>query len=193
MKTIKIIKSLCLILTLICFSQVVNSQNATLPSEVTSIVNLNLEDAQGKLKNIGYEICHSSLFAKSQDWFNENSKNCVTVKFDKKTKKVTEVKSNPNISDCQKGLEASRKVWDKYHDGQAPVSDTKLDQERQKLTDQGFKAAYWVDEISPGRCIEYWVNDNIKKTMYIVWEKQSNKWVTTDKSEYSMGKNPAHK
>ncbi len=160
------------------------------PPEVNSIVKMNLEEAQSKLTNLGYEICASSLFGKKQDWFNESTQNCVTVKFDKK-KIITEVLLNPANSECQQGLEASRKVWEKYHDGQAPVNTAKLDEERKKLVDQGFKVSYWVNEVSPGRNSEYWVNETTQKTMFIVWEIQGNKWVMTEKTDYEYGKNPA--
>lgn len=166
-----------------------NAQDGV-PSEVASITKMNLEEGQEKLTSLGYEVCSSSLFGKNQDWFNESTQNCVTVKFNKK-KMITEVLPNPETSECQKGLDASRAVWEKYHDGQAPVSTSKLDEERQKLADKGFKVSYWIDEISPGRSSEYWVNENTQKTMYIVWEIQGNKWVMTEKTDYKMGKNPA--
>ena len=105
----------------------------SVPPDVASIVKMNLEDGQKKLKSLGYEICGSSLMGKKQDWFNESAKICVTVKFDKKgDKPITEVLLNPEILECQKGLDASRKVWEKYHDGQAPVSNAKIDEERKK-------------------------------------------------------------
>ena len=163
-----------------------------MPSEVSSVVKMNLEEGQAKLASLGYGICASSLFSKKQDWFNESTQNCVTLKFDKK-KVITEVLPNPETSECQKGLDASRKVWEKYHDGQAPVSTAKLDEERKKLSDQGFKASYWIDDVSPGRSSEYWVKEKTQKTMYIVWEIQGVKWVMTEKTDYKMGINPAPK
>jgi hypothetical protein len=166
------------------------SAQSDVPPQVASITKMSLEVGQEKLTSLGYEICSSSLFGKKQDWFNESTQNCITVKFDKK-KVITEVLLNPETSACQKGLEASRKVWEKYHDGQAPVSTAKLDEERKKLVDKGFKVSYWIDEISPGRSSEYWVNETTQKTMFIVWEIQGNKWVMTEKSDYEMGKNPA--
>jgi hypothetical protein len=153
---------------------------------------MKLEAGQDKLASLGYEICSSSMFGKKQDWYNESTKNCVTVKFDKK-KEITEVLLNPATSECQKGLEASRKVWEKYHDGQAPVSTAKIDEERKKLGDEGFKVSYWINEVSPGRNSEYWVNDTTQKAMFIVWEIQGNKWVMTESTDYEMGHNPAPK
>jgi len=167
----------------------VNAQDGV-PSEVISIVKMKLDEGQAKLTSLGYEICASSLMGKKQDWFNESTQNCVTVKFDKK-KVISEVLLNSETSKCQKGLEASRKVWEKYHNGQAPVNTEKIDEERKKLSNQGFKVSYWIDEISPGRSSEYWVNDATQKTMYIVWDIQGNKWVMTEKTDYKMGKNPA--
>jgi hypothetical protein len=166
-----------------------NAQDGV-PPEVASITKMSLEEGQEKLASLGYELCSSSLFGKKQDWFNESTQNCVTVKFDKK-QVITEVVINPETSECQKGLDASRKVWENYHDGQAPVNSQKIDDERSKLTNQGFKVSYWINDVSPGRCAEYWVNEEKQEAMFIVWEIQGNKWVMTEKTDYEMGKNPA--
>ncbi|MCM5663997.1 hypothetical protein [Galbibacter mesophilus] len=168
-----------------------NKIAAQVPKEVSSIVKMNLDEGQDKLQNLGYEICHSSLFAKEQDWYNEKEKICVTIKFKKKSKEITEVSLNPETSKCEQGLEASRKVWEKYHDGPAPVSNSKIEEERKKLADQGFRVSYWVDQISPGNSSEYWVNDKTQKTMLIVWKVEGNEWLMTNKTEYKYGKNPA--
>ncbi len=172
---------------------VTNKTNAQVPQEVSSIVKMNLHEGQDKLQSLGYEICHSSFLAKEQDWYNEKEKICVTVKFSKKSKEIKEVALNPKTSKCQQGLEASRKIWEKYHDGRAPVSNSKIDEERKKLADQGFKVSYWVDQISPGNSSEYWVNDKTQKTMLIVWKVAGNEWLMTNKTEYQYGKNPAPK
>jgi hypothetical protein len=166
---------------------------ASVPPEVSSIIGKSLEDGQGELSKLGYEICASSFFGKKQDWFNESSKVCVTVKFDKKTEKITEVLINPDVASCQRGLEASRKLWENYHDGQAPVQSAKLDEERKKLADQGYTVSYWVNDVSPGRSAEYWVNETTKKAMFIVWETQGTVWVMTSSTEYESGHNPAPK
>lgn len=179
------------ILLLVTTFFVTKRTTAQVPQEVSSIVKLNLDEGQEKLQSLGYEICHSSLFAKEQDWYNEKEKICVTIKFKKKSKEITEVALNPETSKCQQGLEASRKVWEKYHDGQAPVSTPKIDEERKKLLDQGFKVSYWVDQISPGNSSEYWVNDKTQKTMLIVWKVDGDKWLMTNKTDYEYGKNPA--
>lgn len=190
MKSTKLLSLLVFFLTTgFLYSNKANAQ-ARVPPEVLSIVKMKLEEGQAKLADLGYEICSSSLFGKKQDWYNESTQNCVTVKFDKK-KEITEVSLNSDIAACQKGLEASRNVWKKYHDGQAPVHTAKLDEERKKLSDQGFVVSYWINEVSPGRNSEYWVNEAAQKTMYIVWEVQDNKWVMTEKTDYKMGKNPA--
>lgn len=164
----------------------------SVPPEVASIVKMKLSEGQDKLASLGYELCASSMFGKKQDWFNESTRNCVTVKFDKK-EKITEVIQNSAVAECQKGLDASRKVWEKYHDGEAPVHAAKIDEERKKLADQGYKVSYWVNEVSPGRNSEYWINETAKKTMYIVWEIQGNVWVMTESTDYKMGQNPAPK
>jgi hypothetical protein len=163
------------------------------PAEVKAIVGMKMDDAQGKLEGLGYEICSVSPMKRTEDWINESAKICVTIKFDKKTKAITEVTLNPNTSECQKKLENERKMWENYHDGQALVSDAKIDEERKKLADAGFKASYWVNDVAPGRSAEYWVNESAKKVKSIVWETQGNKWVMTHDSDYSMGKNPAPK
>ena len=162
------------------------------PTEVKAIVKMKLEDGQAKLEKLGYEICFSSLFGKKQDWVNEKSQTCVTLKFNKK-QEITEVSLNPQTSECLKKLENARKIWENYHDGQAPVSNSKIDEERKNLTDKGFKVSYWINDVSPGRSAEYWVNDSTKKVKLIVWESADNKWVMTNDSSYEMGKNPAPK
>lgn len=170
------------------------SAQGTVPPEVASIVSMNLKDGQAKLTSLGYEICASSFSGKKQDWFNESAKICVTIKFDKKgDKPVTEVTLNTATSQCLQGLEATRKVWEKYHDGQAPVSTTKIEEERKKLADQGFNVSYWINEVAPGRSSEHWVNETTQKAMHIVWEIQGNKWVMTDSSDSNLGHNPAPK
>lgn len=190
MKPTKLLSLLALIVSAVFLASIKANAQDGIPSEVASIAKMNLEQGQEKLSSLGYEICASSLMGKKQDWFNESTQNCVTVKFDKK-KVITEILPNPKTSECQKGLDASRKVWEKYHDGQAPASSAKLNEERKKLAEDGFKASYWVGELSPGRSSEYWINETSKKTMYIVWEVQGDKWVKTDKTDYEMGKNPA--
>lgn len=151
---------------------------------------MKLEDGQAKLEELGYEICFSSLFGKKQDWVNEKAQTCVTVKFNK-NEQITEVSLNPQTSECLKKLENARKIWENYHDGQAPVSAAKIDEERNKLAGQGFKVSYWTYDVSPGRSAEYWVNDSTKKVKLIVWESADNKWVMTNDTSYEMGKNPA--
>jgi hypothetical protein len=163
---------------------------SAVPPEVASIVSMNLTDGQAKLKSLGYEICSSSMTGKKQDWFNESARICVTVKFGKNNNEITEVTMNNAISECEKRLAESRKVLDRYHDGQAPMHEVKIDEERKKLAEGGFKASYWINDVSPGRNSEYWVNESTQKCMYIVWEIQGNKWVMTESSKYEMGKNP---
>lgn len=176
----------------VMFAGAVYAQSG-IPQEVSSIKGMTLEQGQNKLGELGYEVCASSLFGHKQDWFNESASVCITIKFDKKTELITEVLGNPATDDCRKGLEASRKVWENYHDGQAPATSPILEQERKKLSDQGYRVSYWINNVSPGRCSEYWVNESLQKTMFIVWEIQGNNWVMTDKTEYRMGKNPAPK
>jgi len=170
----------------------VNAQD-NVPAEVETIVNMKLEEGQEKLSSLGYEICSSSFLNKKQDWFNESTQICITIKFDKKSKEITEVLLNPETAECQNGLAASRKIWENYHDGQAPVNSQKIDDERKKLADQGYRVSYWIYDVSPGRSAEYWINETTQKAMLIVWEIQGNVWVMTNSSDYKMGHNPAPK
>lgn len=146
-------------------NNIVNAQEGV-PPEVASILKMKLDEGQAKFESLGYEICSSSFSGKKQDWFNESAKICVTVNFDKKSKEIVEVLLNPAISECQKGLEASREVWEKYHNGQAPINTAKIEEERKKLFDQGFRVSYWINEVSPGRDSEYWERNNSKDHVY---------------------------
>jgi hypothetical protein len=94
MATIKTL-SLAVILTItsLFINQSANAQTGV-PAEVASITQMNLEEGQEKLTGLGYEVCSSSLFGKKQDWFNESTQNCVTIKFNRK-KVITEVLPNP--------------------------------------------------------------------------------------------------
>lgn len=193
MKSLKIL-SLLIFIGITGFFSTSNVNAQGVPPEVASIVKMNLKDGQAKLSSLGYEICASSLSGKKQDWYNASEKICVTIKFEKQGEKpITEVTINPATSDCQKKLEASNKVWENYHDGQAPVTNAKIDDERKKLASQGFKVSYWIKDVAPGRSTEYWINESTKTAMHIVWENQGNKFVMTDKSDYSIGHNPAPK
>lgn len=194
MKSTKIL-SLLLVFGIFFFQFTIKAKaQGSVPPEVASIVKMNLKDGQAKLASLGYELCGSSLSGNKQDWYNESGKICVTVKFDKKNDNlITEISLNPSTSKCQKGLDASRKVWQNYHDGQAPITNTKIDEERNKLAKKGYKVTYWINEVAPGRSSEYWVNETTKTAMHIVWETQGNKWVKTDASDYKLGYNPAPK
>jgi hypothetical protein len=76
---------------------------------------------------------------------------------------MTQIAPNTDYAGCLRGLETSRKIWEKYDDGQASEGDAKVNEERKKLKDAGFQASYWIHEASPGRSAEYWVNDASKK------------------------------
>jgi hypothetical protein len=193
MNTFKIKSITAIVLLSALFYNVKAFAQESVPPEVSSIIGKSLDEGQGELSKLGYEICASSFFGKKQDWYNESSKICVTIKFDKKTEKITEVLSNPDVASCQRGLEASRKLWENYHDGQAPVRSAQLDEERKKLAEQGYTVSYWVNDVSPGRSAEHWVNETTKKTMSIVWETQGSVWVMTHESDYEYGHNPAPK
>lgn len=185
----KLVLISALIITTI-FSFEANSQNEV-PSDVNAIINLKLDDAQKILAEKGYEIASSSMFKKQQLWWNESKQVCISIAFSKGADHKVESVNLGDVEKCKSGAEASRKVWENYHDGQAPVSNAKIDEERNKLASQGFVVSYWINEVSPGRDAEYWVNETTIKAMFIVWEIQGNKWVMTEKTDYSMGQNPS--
>jgi len=164
---------LAVILSLIFYSNLLLAQDGV-PSEVMAVLNMQMDQAQEKLEAQGYEICGVKPMKKTEDWINQSTKSCITLKFDKKTNQITQIVSNPGYSDCLKGLDAVQKMWANYHDGKAPAGDAKVNEERNKLEREGFKASYWVNDVSPGRSAEYWVNESNKKVKLIVWETQSN-------------------
>ncbi len=162
-------------------------------AELKALVSLDMDHAQEKLESMGYEICGVKPFKHTEDWINQSAKTCITIKFDKKTQKITNITPNSDYSGCLQGLEKVRKIWENYHDGQAPGGDAKVNEERKKLAEAGFKVSYWINDVSPGRSAEYWVNESSKKVKLIVWETASGKWAMTNDSDYSMGKNPSPK
>jgi hypothetical protein len=178
-----------LILFLILQSPQLLAQNGV-PPEVNAILNLQMDQAQEKLEALGYEICGVKPMKKTEDWINQSTKSCITLKFDKNNQ-ITQVSSNPAYSECLKGIDKINKMWANYHDGQAPAGDARVNEEREKLKSEGFKVSYWVNDVSPGRSAEYWVKESSKKLKSIVWETQSNKWVMTHDSDYAMAKNPS--
>ena len=189
-KTNTISPLLVIVSVFLLFLYPITTLAQNVPDEVKTIVGMKIDDAEAKLQQLGYEICSSSFMGKKQDWVNEKTQLCVTIKFNKK-EEITDVSLNPDTADCLKKLEKERKIWENYHDGQAPVSDAKIDEERKKLADAGFTVSYWVNDVSPGRTAEYWVNETTKKVKYIVWDTATSKWAMTNDSDYSMGKNPA--
>jgi hypothetical protein len=161
------------------------------PAEVMSVLNIEIDQAQEKLEALGYEICSVKPTKKTEDWINQSTKSCITLKFDKKTTQITQVVSNPAYSDCLKGLDNIRKLWANYHDGQASAGDRRVNEERNKLESEGFKVSYWVNDVSPGRTAEYWVNESTKKVRAIVWDTPSGKWAMNFDSDYTRAKNPS--
>ena len=116
---------------------------SNVPEDASSVTGLGLKEGQARLQQNGYEIADSSYFSSKQLWWNENKKVCIKIKFDKEgDKKITSVTSGDEQK-CIKGAAASRKVWDSYHDGQAPASTAALNKERSKLSDAGYKPSYW--------------------------------------------------
>jgi len=193
MKNAKSINTLLLLVSLfLVFLNPAKTEAQNVPDDVKTIVGMKLEAGQAKLGELGYEICYSSMFGKKQDWVNEKAQLCVTIKFNKK-EEITDVSLNPETADCLKKLQNERKLWDNYHDGQASVTDAKVNEERKKLADAGFVVSYWVNDVSPGRSAEYWVNESAKKVKYVVWETATGKWAMTNDSDFSRGKNPAPK
>jgi hypothetical protein len=102
-----------------------------------------------------------------------------------------EVTKNPEVVECAKGLEASRKLWENYHDGQAPVNSASIDTERDKLRKQGFSVSYWINEVSPGKTMEIWKNDSNKSGKAIFWVSSSLSDVQVIDKDYAGTTNPA--
>jgi hypothetical protein len=161
------------------------------PEEVKATLNMQMDQAQEKLEALGYEICAVKPSKKTEDWINQTTKSCITLKFDKKTNQITQVSSNPGFSECLKGLDKINKMWANYHDGQAPAGDARVNEERKKLESEGFKVSYWVNDVSPGRTAEYWVNESTKKVRAIVWDTPNGKWAMNFDSDYTRAKNPS--
>jgi predicted Rdx family selenoprotein len=170
-------KFILAVLVIVFFLSFYTSYAQDVPANVKAIVGMKLEAGQEKLQQLGYELCYSSLFGKNQDWVNEVAQICVTVKF-KKSLEITEVTLNPETAGCLTKLENARKIWENYHDGQSPVSDTKIDSERKKLSDLGFMVSYYSNDVSPGRSAEYWVNETSKKVkgncLGNAWQQMGN-------------------
>ena len=162
------------------------------PKEASSIIGLSLDDAETKLETNGYEIAYSSIFGKKQYWWNESKKTCVNVAF-KGKKHIIKSVTWLNESECLPGIEASHKLWEKYHDGQAPMNSSGVTKQREKFAAQGYKASYWIHDGSLGHDIEYWYNEEANKCKYIVWNTSGGDGVFTGKGTPEQGKNPAPK
>ena len=160
------------------------------PANASAIVGLPLSDAQDKLESYGYEIAYSSLMGKKEYWWSKSEKVCINVAFHKgKEHKVEEV-TLLDSKECEPGIEASHKVWEKYHDGQSSTSNAEINKHRDKFTQDGYKASYWIKDLPPGKNAEYWYNETKNKCKYIVWDSQGGD-VSTGNGQPSQGKNPA--
>jgi len=185
-----------IILSLVLISGILTSNKvlsqSEVPLNVTSIVNLNLEDAQKVLGEKGYEIAGSNFFKKTQLWWNETDKVCISLSYNKgKEHKVESVKQGEAAS-CKSGVEAARKVWEKYHDGPAPVNSPGIEKERQKLSAKGYVVSYWIEDIAPGRSTEYWKSES-NECMHIVWNTLDKSDVSVSDCEAKYSVNPAPK
>ena len=161
------------------------------PKEASSIIGLSLDDAENSLEKNGYEIAFSSIFGKKQYWWSDSKKTCVNVAFHKGKKHIIESVTLLDESECLPGIEASHKIWEKYHDGQAPMNSSEVTKQREKLTTKGYKASYWIHEISLGHDIEYWYNEKTNKCKYIVWNTSGGDGVYTGNGTPEQAKNPA--
>jgi len=182
---------LAMLLAIITLFPITSFSQSDVPEEASKLVGSKLEDAQKELESKGWEIAFSSLFGKKEYWWNESQKVCINMSFknghDHPIKEVTRI---PN-EECQKGVEAARKVWEKYHDGQSPDESPAINKEREKLLKQGYKVSYWIRDIAPGRSSEYWFNESTQKCMLIAWNTAGKDGVDTIKCEAKYGKNPA--
>lgn len=186
------IKVILTTLVLVSFVHQSYSQT-TVPSELSSLVGLNLDAAEAKLESMGYEITHSSLSGKKQSWYHESKNVCVDMTFEKGSDHKVSSFAPGNLEECKKGLMASRAVWEHYHDGPSPANDAKLNAERQKLAGKGFKVSYYIVDLAPGRSAEYWYNETENKTMLIAWDTGSFTNMEVNSTDSHYGKNPAPK
>lgn len=161
------------------------------PVEASSIVGLSLDDAATKLESYGYEIAYSSVFSKKQYWWNESKKVCVNVAFHKGKDHLVETVTMLADKECTSGIEAAHKMWDRYHDGQAPMNSSAVTKQREKLISQGFKVSYWIQDASPGHSMEYWYNERSNKCKYIGWNTSGGDGVFTGNGSPEQAKNPA--
>lgn len=188
MKKYLITVTFCIMLIL-CNKAIAQS---TVPASAANIVNMNLEDAQKSLTNKGYEIAASNYFKKTQLWWNETEKVCISLSFDKsKEKKITSVNAG-DVEKCKSGVEAGRKVWEKYHDGASPATSAVIEKEREKLKSSGYTVSYWIEDAAPGRSTEYWKNAS-GQCKHIIWNTQDKGNVSVDDCEAKYGDNPAPK
>jgi len=191
MRNISCYGKLVALLVLIGLTPKVTFAQNKVPAEVSAMIGLTLDDAQTELESNGYEITYSSIMSKKQYWWSESQKVCIDLSFHKgKDHKIETVTKIAN-EECEKGLEAARKVWEGYHDGQATISSQAVDKEREKLSEQGYNVSYWIHEASAGKSMEYWFNESTQKCRYIIMSTQGGDLIGTGKSEPSMGKNPA--
>lgn len=162
----------------------------TLPQEINGVVGQSVDDGQKTLESLGYEIVYAK--SKTQYWYLADQKTCVSLSIVKKKIEKAEVIDN---NECSSRLEAARKVWEAYFDGQADVHGDQLDKQREKLKGGGFAATYWIKDVSADKknSMEYWYNASTNECNYIVFETSSGKFINSDKCESSRCKNPAPK
>jgi hypothetical protein len=160
------------------------------PDSVAAVVGMQTEDGQKRLQSMGYEIVYAK--SKTQYWWNEKAKACLDV-----TIKGGKIESVRPIDDgqCASRAEAARKVWEAYADGQADVHGKELDQERSRAAADGYKASYWVKNISADKAnsIEYWYNEKTDKCMFLVFRTADGKLFNKSSCESARCKNPAPK
>lgn len=178
-------------LLMFCILPLFTFGQADMPGELNSLVGIPLAKAQEKLQSMNYEIAASSLFKKNQLWYNESDNVCVQIFFDKKGDKLVESIKPGEEAECKKGVEAARKVWENYHDGQADASSEAIEQERTKLKKEGYIVSYWVNDVSPGKTMEVWINESKQLGKSISWDNASKSDVKVTDRDYKYARNPS--
>jgi len=156
--------------------------------DVTSLVHTDLAAGTKKMQALGFEIVYSSADRKTQLWWNEAGKTCVSMGI--KGKEIDTL-STFDAAQCEQHVDAARRiVYPDYASGQANVNSPTLDEERERLTGQGYKATYSIRHAAPGRGAEYWSNAETKKCLIVAYQTNDNAWVKTANAKPKACVNP---
>ena len=166
------------------------AQGRVPPSNLADLVNTDFKAAQKTMEAGGWEIVHSSLAAKTQYLWNQDSQTCVSLKIKAKTVGAFTTIEN---GECTSRVAAARKVFENYADDQSDAHSASLDFEREKLSGRGYKATYWVKGDATTRSLEYWLSADGKKCVGLVFETKDATFVQTSSNVAKQCVNPAPK